>query len=155
MPELRAAYNDVCAYLSCWIPTQGSLDHFYPKSTYPVQAYEWSNYRLAHEKINNRKSKSTGVLDPFSIQAGWFVLDFASFFVNPNGTLGAHITDPIQHTITALRLNDEQYVKLRYGVLKDYSNGDTTIAFLQRRYPFIAAELQRQNLAITIIGTIT
>jgi len=155
MPELRTAYNDVCAYLACWIPTQASLDHFYPKSDYPMQAYEWSNYRLAHEKINNWKSKSTGVLDPFSIPMGWFVLDFASFFVNPNSGLQAHVSGPVQHTIKALRLNDEQFVKLRYGVVKDYSNGDTTLNFLQRRYPFIAAELQRQNLVTAIIGTIT
>jgi hypothetical protein len=154
MPDLRSAYNDVCAYLSCWIPTQASLDHFHPKSAYPIQAYEWSNYRLAHEKINNWKSKSTGVLDPFSVKAGWFVLDFASFFVNPNADLPAHVTDPVKHTIGILRLNDEQFVRLRYGVVKDYSNGDATIHLLQRRYPFIAAELQRQNLITAIIGTV-
>ncbi|HEY1529166.1 MAG TPA: hypothetical protein VGH51_23305 [Candidatus Angelobacter sp.] len=155
MPELRSGYSDVCAYLSSWIPTQASLDHFLPKSLYAIQAYEWSNYRLAHEKINNWKSKSTGVLDPFSVRAGWFVLDFASFFVNPAGELQPHIADPIRHTISALHLNDDQFLKLRYNVLKDYSNRDTTLQFLQRRYPFIAAELQRQGRAETIVGTIT
>jgi hypothetical protein len=155
MPDLRAAYADVCAYLSCWIPTQASLDHFFPKSQYPIQAYEWNNYRLAHEKVNNWKAKSTGVLDPFSVQAGWFVLDLASFFVKPADGLATTVANMINHTISALRLNDDQFLKLRYNVVKDYSNRDTTLQFLQRRYPFIAAELQRQNKVDSILGTVT
>lgn len=155
MPELRSAYNEICAYLACWIPTQASLDHFFPKTNYPMQAYEWSNYRLAHEKINNWKSKSTGVVDPFGVKAGSFVLDFASFFVAPADGLQPAISGPIKHTITALRLNDDQFVKLRYNVVKDYSNNDTTLQFLKRRYPFIAAELERQKKTESIIGTVT
>ena len=155
LSDLRSAYNDICAYLACWIPTQASLDHFYPKTTHPAQAYEWSNYRLAHEKINNWKSHSTGVLDPFGIRAGSFVLDFASFFVHPADGLQPMLADPIRHTIRALRLNDDQFLKLRYNVVKDYSNRDITLQFLQRRYPFIAVELQRQGIVDSIIGTVT
>jgi hypothetical protein len=154
MPDLKAKYDDICAYLSCWIPTQASLDHFLPKALYAIQAYEWSNYRLAHEKVNSWKAKSTGVLDPFSVQAGWFVLDFANFFVNPADGLPAHIADPVKHTIGVLRLNDDQFLRLRYNVVKDYSNRDITLQFLRRRYPHIAAELERQKKEDSIIGTV-
>lgn len=155
LPELRAAYHEVCAYCSCWIPfDEGSVDHFQPKSVAPAQAYEWSNYRLAQERMNNNKGNSTDVLDPFHIQPDWFILDFASFFVQPNGTLAANIIDAVKKTIGILQLNSETFVKLRYSVLKEYSGGDWSLTFLARKYPFIAYELQRQGKQTSILGTI-
>ena len=55
LPKLIAAYHCVCAYSACWIPTQATVDHFSPKSVRPELAYEWDNFRLASEKLNNYK----------------------------------------------------------------------------------------------------
>src|SRR5205085_6445728 len=74
LPQLVTAYSSICAYCSCYIPNSCSVDHFRPKSTHPHLAYEWSNYRLAHDRINNNKGDSADVLDPFHIQLGWFIL---------------------------------------------------------------------------------
>lgn len=155
LPDLRRAYGEVCAYCSCWIPfDQGSVDHFEPKSANPNGAYEWSNYRLAQERINNNKGNSRDVLDPFHVQAGWFVLDCASFFVKPNGGLRADVTTAVTRTIAVLQLNSDPFVRLRYAVLKEYSAGNWAMDFLERRYPFIAGELKRQGITDTIKGTI-
>ena len=57
---------------------RGRVDHFYPKSVRPDMAYEWSNFRLASLKLNCRKREFQDVLDPFTIEPGWFCLSFPS-----------------------------------------------------------------------------
>jgi hypothetical protein len=151
LPELRQAYSEICAYSACWIHLGGTVDHFWPTSVRPDRAFEWDNYRLALSKLNSYKKDSTDVLDPFHIQPGWFVLNFNNLFVEPNVGLTANVETAIQKTITILRLNsDDRLVKLRLAVVKEYARGELTLDYLSRRYPFIAGELQRQNLVEAI-----
>lgn len=154
LPDLREAYSEICAYCACWIPFEGSVDHFQPKSVAPAQAYEWSNYRFAQEKINNKKGNATNILDPFHVDAGWFVLDFSTMFVKPTSGLPAAVEQAVKTTIGVLDLNSRTLVKLRYKVVKDYSDGLTLLGFLERRYPFVAAELKRQGATESIKGTV-
>jgi hypothetical protein len=127
------------------------VDHFLPRSVRPDLAYEWGNYRLAFAKLNAYKRSSTDVLDPFHIQTGWFVLNFDNFFVESNTGLPAEVESAVQTTISILRLNTDDFlVQLRFSVVKEYAKGDWSFDFLRRRYPFIASELQRQNLIETI-----
>jgi hypothetical protein len=154
LSELRVVYNGVCAYSSIWVGIQASVDHFVPKSVRPDLAYEWSNYRLALDKINSYKADSIDVLDPFIVQPGWFVLDFATFYVVPGDGLAVVDEAAVERTIDVLRLNrDDALVQLRYSVVKEYADGDTTLNHLWRRYPFIASELIRQDRVDSIKGT--
>jgi hypothetical protein len=153
LPKLREAYAAVCAYSSVWIATGGSVDHFWPKSLRPDLAYEWENYRLALEIVNNNKGESTDILDPFAIQPGWFALDFSNFFVKPNDGLPEEVEVGVLRTIEILKLNKEDpFLKLRFLVVKEYAEGHFSLDFLRRRYPFIASELERQDLAKSIKG---
>jgi hypothetical protein len=126
-----------------------------PKSVGPTLAYEWANYRFSQARINSNKGNSTDVLDPFHVTAGSFVLDIATFFVKPGTELDANAAVEVDRTIRILQLNSTALVKLRYTVLKEYSDGHRDFSFLQRRYPFIAAELRRQDLVVAVIGTVT
>ena len=147
LPDLRKAYSEICAYSACWVHSEGTVDHFWPRSVRPDLAYEWENYRLAFSKLNAYKASSTDVLDPFSIQAGWFVLNFENFYVESNGALPAELGSAVTKTISILRLNTDDFlVQLRFSVVKDYAKGDVTFDYLVRRYPFIASELRRQDL---------
>lgn len=155
LPDLRIAYKGICAYCCLWVPMDSSVDHFQPKSVNPMLAYEWSNFRLAHQKINGYKTDKTGILDPFHIQPGWFTLDFSNCFVKPNPTVTRGVQDAVAHTITVLRLNsDDSLVKIRFALVRDYSKNLVTMEFLEARYPFIAVELTRQGVQDTIKGTI-
>ncbi len=155
LPELRTAYNNICAYCACWIPfDQGTADHFQPKSADPAQAYEWTNLRLAQEKLNNNKGDSMEVLDPFHIAVGWFALDLTSVLVKPNDNLTKILGRAVKKTIDILKLNSNTLVQLRYSVLRDYSDGLTQFGFLRRYYPFIAVELERQGMKESIKGTV-
>ena len=151
LPELRETYSEVCAYSACWVHSDGTVDHFLPTSARPDLAYEWENYRLAFAKLNIYKGSRMDVLDPFHIQTGWFVLNFDNLFVEPNTGLPAQVETAVQTTISALRLNtDKLLVDLRFSVVKDYAKGDLTFDYLRRRYPFIASELERQDLTDAI-----
>jgi len=156
LADLYSSYGGICAYSASWIPAavQASVDHFLPKSLYRPQAYEWRNFRLSSKEMNSNKGDAQGILDPCAIQAGWFVLRFDTLRIEAEGTLRQQQIQTIEHTIRVLKLNHDAYVESRFAIVRDYSKGDCTLAFLQRRYPFIASELQRQNKATTILGTI-
>jgi hypothetical protein len=134
---------------------ESSVDHYLPKSVFQQQAYEWNNYRLAHPKLNGYKGDKQGLLDPFTIQPGWFILDFASCYVKPNPVTTKAVQDSVTHTIKELRLNlDDSLVQTRFKIVQSYSKSQIDMAFLEGFYPFIAAELKRQGKQDSIKGTI-
>jgi hypothetical protein len=148
--DLYAAYRGICAYSAQWIPphiSKGSVDHYIPKHEAPELAYEWSNYRLCTEKMNNIKDDFMDVMDPFRIQNGWFTIDFAAFFIEPEDSLPDYLKTAVDDTITRLKLNDDDsLVQDRANLVQMYADDDVSFEFLERRYPFIASELDRQGL---------
>ncbi|HEV2463749.1 MAG TPA: hypothetical protein VGT04_08085 [Acidobacteriaceae bacterium] len=92
--DLYRSYGGICAYSASWIPAavQASVDHFQPKSIYRHLAYEWRNFRLASKEMNSNKGNAQGILDPFAIQVGWFVLQFDAFRIEPQNGLNQQLT---------------------------------------------------------------
>lgn len=153
-PELYQAYDGICAYSAHSIPSgtqQASVDHFIPRSCSPDLAYEWSNYRLAMESLGNHKGKTCEVVDPFYIKHDWFILNFATFQIEPSSDLPRYLKRRIKKTIEILRLNtDNNLVSTRIGILEDFAKNVYPLSFLERRYPFIAYELKRQKMEANI-----
>lgn len=149
--ELYSAYNSTCAYLGEWIPTPGSIDHFIPKTVNPSLAYEWDNYRLSSQKMNNNKGSNVNIVDPFLVRPGGFILDLPSCLIHAGPGLSTIETQLIQNTIDILKLNDDDnLVQNRCNILVFYSQGDLSITFLRKRYPYIASELERQGIVETV-----
>lgn len=146
LQQLYTAYGEVCAYSAMWIPSGYTLDHFRPKHRYPNLAYEWSNYRLAMDIVNNSKGNSEVVLDPFLVTNGWFILDKASLFVKPEPTLASAIKTRVESSIKALKLNHNRLVTQRFQILRNYIDGKQRLDIIQEKYPFIAAEITRQGI---------
>lgn len=148
--NLHTAYSGICAYSCVYMPLWGTIDHFLPKSTYPDYAYEWKNFRLCSQRLNGYKDNSTDILDPFSIQLGWFVLDFPSCLVRSGQGLPDGLKQKIETTIAILRFNqDDNLVQERCDIMGFYANGGVSLEFMIRRYPFLAGEIMRQNLQKT------
>jgi hypothetical protein len=146
--HLHAAYAGICAYTAMYLPERGSIDHFLPKTLHPHLAYEWSNFRLASGRVNSSKGNLTGILDPFEVQENWFFMDIPACLLKPNPSLEAGLQGRIALTISLLRLNqDDVYVQERCNILMEYARGDISISFLGRRYPFLAKEVDRQELS--------
>lgn len=147
--DLHAAYGGICAYSCHWIAYDTgwkTTEHFLPKSHYPRLAYEWSNYRLVAGVLNGRKSDNE-ILDPFQIENGWFTLKFPSLLVVPYPGLDSEIKQRVISTIDILGLNDEDTcMKSRAKYIEDYCKGDISFYYLSGEAPFIAKELERQNL---------
>ncbi len=145
--ELHAAYSGICAYTAMYLPEQGSVDHFVPKTIRPDLAYEWSNYRLASGRVNSAKGLQTGIIDPFLTDDDWFHLDVPSCLLKANPQLNYETKIQVNGTINSLRLNaDDYYVQERCNILIEFARSEISLGFLQRRYPFLAKEVARQNL---------
>jgi hypothetical protein len=149
LPDLHKAYGGICAYSAHWIPCDtgnATVDHFQPKSITPQLAYEWSNFRLASSKLNSYKGDFNDVIDPFKIHFGWFILGFPSLLIKPNSNLDGSTQDQVNQTINRLKLNSEDpCIKARLHWLREFCKG-ASFDFLQRHAPFIAYELERQDL---------
>ena len=148
--EMYQSYQGICAYTCEWFPetpAQNSIDHFLPKSKYPHLAYDWRNYRLATRKTNKYKDDDDSLVDPFHVQFGWFELSIPSCLIVPGKNISQQERAMIEHTISTLKLNDDdEFVDSRYNIIQFYINGRFQVSDMQRKYPFIASELERQDL---------
>ena len=151
---MHNSYKGICAYSCHWIPYDTGADtveHFFPKDTYPQRAYEWSNYRLVCSTLNGRKGIREDILDPFQIQNGWFVIDFPSLLVKPSKEIDEAMNLNVKVTINSLGLNDEDTcLKSRERYIKDYCQERITFEYLCDDAPFIALELERQGIVNSI-----
>lgn len=145
--HLHRSYSGLCAYTSLYLEDSDSVDHFLPKTKYPHLAYEWDNYRLARQKVNFNKGSSEQVLDPFTIQNGWFVMDCPSCLITPGPGLDSDTKTQVENTIGVLKLNaDDGLVQERCDWLVSLAKDEITLDFLRRRYPFLASEITRQGI---------
>ncbi|MCI0692539.1 hypothetical protein L0337_11120 [candidate division KSB1 bacterium] len=146
--DLYNAYHGICVYSSSWVPGSGAtVDHFLPKARVCSLAYEWSNFRLASMKLNSRKQNFLDVIDPFKIGLDWFWLGFPSMLISPNPALNPIQEKRVSETIARLKFNeDEVLINDRLHWVLEYRDTKITIDDLTRKAPFIAHELQRQNL---------
>lgn len=154
--DLRREYRNICAYLSMRIHPAtafATVDHFLPKVSHRAMTYEWSNFRLASAPMNTNKGDFLDVLDPFSVEDGWFQLNVASGEVHPAAELDAARQAEVQATIRRLKLNDPTYRDARidyldryYGVPQAGKRRDPLpMSYLEEEAPFIASELKRQG----------
>ena len=147
LKELHAAYNRMCAYTTRELVYTGSIDHFMPKSKYPRLAYDWDNYRLARQSINTRKGNAEGVIDPFVVCEGWFTLDLPSCLIKPGPGVSGELRKAVNTTINILGLNqDDRLVEERCSLLVYLADGEITLRYLERHYPFLSAEVRRQQV---------
>lgn len=151
LENLREVYDSACAYTTMKLVAKGSVDHFRPKSKYPQLAYEWSNYRLARQTINTRKGDTDEVLDPFTIQKGWFTLDLPSYLIKPGQELSRNMRVAVNVTINILGLNNnDNLVQERCRWLVDLADERITLDFLDRQYKFLALEVTRQGVQTSL-----
>lgn len=145
--QLRDDYKKICAYSAEWVPfDEKSVDHFIPRSQDKNLAFEWNNFRLCFEILNVNKGSQT-ILDPFKIQANWFVIDFDTNLVKSNKELNSVLRATINDTIEILKLNEKVFYERRIKWIHAYYKGTpATIGGLKKKAPFIAYELERQDL---------
>lgn len=91
--------------------------------------------------MNVRKLDFGTVLDPFTIQPGWFQLELLGFQVIPDSSLSKEIRDQIQDTIDRLEVND--FKAEREKDAERYWDRDISLRVLKEESIFVATELHR------------
>ncbi len=71
---------------------------------------------------------------------------FRNFNWPSNATARSKRLTEVRTTISTLGLNDDDWVNQRFEIFTDYLNKKVELDFLQRRYPFMASEIVRQNV---------
>ncbi len=149
LDDMMDAYEQRCAYLAMFIEDTGNptVDHVLPKSLAWDKVYEWTNYRLCTGVVNSKKGDLVGLVDPVEAEVGWFALDLATYRVVRGETAPSALREKVEATLPLLNLRDCCAQRRRY--VADYRLGPGSkgidLSYLERRAPFIAAELRRQG----------
>lgn len=78
LPDMCECYGRICAYACVYIERvtgAPTIDHWTAKSQDPRRAYDWDNLRLACSLFNSKKGTRSGLIDPFTVEDGWFALN--------------------------------------------------------------------------------
>ena len=156
--QLYDSYAGICAYCASWVPRAGhqvpslhsSVDHFIPRVEEPRLAFEWTNFRIARRDLNESKGESTEVIDPMHIADDWFELDFTTCRIKAAPAAHAIAKPRIARTVQLLRLNDSPLIDERMGIIGHFAHERIDMATIQRLFPFIAREIARQNVEVTL-----
>ena len=147
--DLHDRYGGICAYSCHWIAFDTGwrqVEHFKPKDRYPNLGYEWSNFRLVCGLLNGRKGLRE-IMDPFEVEDGWFTINFPSLLVKASRELSVELQARVEKTRDILGLNDEATcLKSRARYIEDFCRNRIPFEVLIRDAPFLAKELQRQDL---------
>ncbi len=149
LPELRSAYQSICAYVCVYVELvvgNATVEHFVPKAQRIDLAYEWSNYRFICGTMNGRKSDFTDVLDPFTLADSPFELNFGDFRISVRSGLDMRMATVAESTIARLKLNGADCRKLRENHYNEYLVGDISEVKFRRESPFVHAEAVRLNM---------
>lgn len=124
--ELGDRFGGICAY--CEKFTKGEVEHFRPKSKFPILVYAWSNWLFACGECNHAKLNSWpsgGYVNPCAgSKSEWpekyfdFETEIESGFVVPKSGLSQDRRYRAQQTIADLRLNEEHNWKARVEWLR-------------------------------------
>lgn len=146
IPDLRRLYGGRCAYSALYIESgtgTPSVDHFVPKSRNWRLVYEWSNYRLSSLSVDAKKNNAENFVDPFEVKEGWFALELVGLQVVAGPRAPKARLKQIEASLPALNL--PLFIAQRSEYLDDYREGHIDLHHVERRAPFLAAELRRQG----------
>ena len=149
-PNLRAAFEERCAYLGLWIAS-GTVDHFRSQAGADGTslAYEWSNYRYSEHGVNSAKKPAWDgrILDPFEVQDAWFEVHLPSCLLRLVEANVPHcLLERARFTVEKLRLDQgEDIVALRREWLRMHEDEGLSLDGLRRKAPLVARAVERRN----------
>lgn len=137
-----------CAYCETPINARrsGQVEHFKPKSLFPLLAYDWDNYLLGCGGCNGAKG------DRWPRKGGYFRPDRANpatqFDFEPDGRMKASKPDSAAaRTVTEFDLNRSWLIEARYTALKSVLEDLQDLVELHKTDKNTAVRLARRHLA--------
>lgn len=157
LEPLHELYAGVCAYTCHYIlldTGSDTVEHFLAKSTHPILAYEWDNYRFVCGRMNSRKGDHADVVDPFIINDGMFELDFPSLQIKPGQGITGAVRELAKTTISRLKLNEERTIRARLKWVTDLRDKKIGADYVLTHAPFIHSEMARLGITGTNLRTL-
>ena len=121
--DLNQVFQGLCAY--CEETCKGEVEHFRPKSRFPLLVYEWSNWLLACHDCNQAKHfkwPEGGYIDPcanswIARPECYFTFDTLTGELLPRNDLTTTSLEKARRMIKDLRLNAHHHLKKRRFLL--------------------------------------
>ena len=138
--DLAAGFQMRCAYSAMFEPV-GTVEHFVSWHESRLHAYEWTNYRYSAAWINSSKKneQSSNLMDPFSVQDGWFEVILPSLQLRVSNSIPGTLRALAEYTIRRLRLvHDERVMRQRREWYRMYQCGELSFDGLEKKAPLIA-----------------
>jgi hypothetical protein len=145
-PQLADGFQSLCAYSAMYEPV-GTVDHFVSCDEDRTRAYDWANYRYAAAWINSSKQalSSREIIDPFTVELGWFELLLPSLQLVITERVPAAWRERAERMLARLHLgHDERVVRQRREWYRMYQTGQLTLDGLAEKAPLIAAAVRKQ-----------
>ena len=125
---------------------KAEIDFSFSVASKAMQSKSQFMPRLQSWTLNSRKREYDDVLDPFSIEDGWFHLELVTGHIFPNQELPDEIKAGVQKTIDRLKLDDWANKEMRARHFQYYCEGKVDSEYLKKHSPFVWMEADRQNL---------
>jgi hypothetical protein len=143
---LADAFGSLCAYGAMYEPV-GTVDHFVSVNEDRSKAYDWSNYRFASAWLNSSKQalRSSQLIDPFTVQDGWFEVQLPSMQLALTEHVPAEWRERGQFMLERMHLaHDERIVRQRREWFRMYQEGGLSLDELAKKAPLIAAAIAKR-----------
>ena len=145
--DLAKGFSDLCAY-SAMYEASGTVDHFVSWSEDRSLAYEWENYRYCSGWINSskRSEPSCRLLDPFTVENGWFEIILPSLQLQVSDSIPAEFRERAEYTVRRLHLvHDERVMRQRREWYRMYQCRELNLEGLRKKAPLIAAAIENER----------
>ncbi len=128
LPLLRQMTEDHCSFCDVFqmvAEIRETIEHFKPKSQYPIEAYQWDNLFLCCDKCQSAKREffDPALLKPDEIDYEfdrYFIFNFSSGELHPNPTSNTSDQNKASLTIEIYGLNTEGRPQARRRVFENY-----------------------------------
>ncbi len=143
--DVRIMFRGICGYSFMYDASGGSIDHYISQKTDEDLAYEWTNYRLAMERINKSKqNKDDQVLDPFDADDAWIDVQLPSMQYRTAKDVPEPFKGKIDFMLEHMKLiNDEALIRPRRMWFNQYLLGKLTIEGLREYAPVLARAAEK------------
>ena len=133
LQPLRDMTADHCAFCDGFPMKRigKTVEHFKPKSTYPLEAYKWENLFLCCRNCQEKNDEFDEQLlkpDEFDYEFNrFFDYDFNTGFLNPNKWSSAADQQRAEITIRIYRLNEFEHPEDRLMTFRQYYDSNNPV----------------------------
>jgi uncharacterized protein (TIGR02646 family) len=127
LPLLQTMTAEHCAYCDGYPfgMSRETIDHFRPKSKFPLLAYQWENLFLCCDRCQTIKGEQFDILllkpdEEDYFFENYFIINYKEGSISPNPMVNNEAQIRAKKTIELLKLNDKNLCENRKRALREF-----------------------------------